>query len=369
MQRVNAFPHGARTAAWIASLLLAWSNVGVTQSTPWEPPEPSATDKDWIRMSSGEWLKGEIQFLRDDKLEFDSDDLDLLKLDWADVAELRSARILTYRFEDLAIVSGTATMRDTVVTIRSGSQVQTFPRDALLVILEGAPREINYWSAKATLGLVARAGNTDQQDMNTVVTVRRDHPKTRLDLRYNNNLGQVSGEETINNQNGTITFDLLVAKGFFVNLGAVNLYKDRFVNIELRTTLAAGVGYAIYRGGDVDWSVGLSAGYQNTQFVSVQEGQSDSDNTGTIIPNTAFEWDVTGDVTIAVDYNAQISVPEVKNAFHHAFGVLSVDIWGDIIDLELSVQWDRTENPTEDADGNVPKRDDFRTSFGLGISF
>jgi putative salt-induced outer membrane protein YdiY len=320
-------------------------------------------------MSSGEWLKGEIHSLRDVDLEFDSDDLDLLKLSWDDVAELRSARVLTYRFDDLGIASGTATMRDSIITIRSGNQVQTFPRDALLVILEGSPREINFWSAKATLGLVARAGNTDQQDLNAVLTIRREHPKTRLDMRYNGNLGQVSGEETINNHNGTITLDLLVAKGFFVNLGAVNLFKDRFVNIQLRTTLAAGVGYAIFRGGDVDWSVGLSGGYQSTQFVSVEEGQADSEDTGTIIPNTGFEWDVTGDVKISADYNAQISVPEVKNTFHSASGVFSVDIWGDIIDLDLSVFWDRTENPRPDAEGNVPKRDDFRTSFGFGISF
>lgn len=364
MRRANRY---GRHLGPIAILLLVCSNVAFSQSSPWEPPPPSATEKDWIRMSSGEWIKGELNFLIDDNLEFDSEDLDLLELDWADVAELRSPRIMTYRFEDIGVFSGTATMRDSIVTIRLGNQSQTFPREALLGILEGRQREIDYWSAKATLGFVARAGNTEQQDVNTMLYVRRRAPKTRLDLRYSANAGKVGGEETVNNQNGMIGFDLFVSKGFYVSLFGLDIFKDRFQNVQLRSTLSGGLGYEIFHG-KLDWGVGLSAGYQSTQFVSVAEGEADSEETGTAIPNTDVEWEVTGDVTISGGYKAQISLPDVEKTYHHAFAALEVEIWGDFLDLNLSITWDRNESPTTSAEGETPKRDDFRTAFSFGIT-
>jgi len=37
---------------------------------------------DWIRLASGEWLKGDIKVLRGDALEFDSDELGDPTFDW-----------------------------------------------------------------------------------------------------------------------------------------------------------------------------------------------------------------------------------------------------------------------------------------------
>ena len=59
----------------------------MAQETTWQPPPPNPTALDWIRMSSGEWLAGEILVLRDDDFEFDSEDLDGLTLDWRDIVE------------------------------------------------------------------------------------------------------------------------------------------------------------------------------------------------------------------------------------------------------------------------------------------
>jgi hypothetical protein len=39
-------------------------------------------------LTSGEWLRGEINFMRDEVVEFDSEELDVLNIDWKDIAEL-----------------------------------------------------------------------------------------------------------------------------------------------------------------------------------------------------------------------------------------------------------------------------------------
>jgi putative salt-induced outer membrane protein YdiY len=250
-----------------------------------------------------------------------------------------------------------------------GSEVRDFPRAQLLLVLEGGQKEWDYWSAKATLGFVGRSGNTNQNDVNTTIRVRRQTPKTRLDVNYNANRGEVEGTETINNHNFTATIDALLTAGFFITPAAANLFKDTFQNIDYRITLAAGLGYDIYRGGDFEWSVGLAGGYLTIKNVSVEAGQDDSQNSFTVIPNTKVGWDITDDIELVFDYNAQVALPETSNAFHHAFGEISVDIWDDILDLNFNLTWDRNESPTPDADGNTPERDDFRTAFGIGVSF
>src|SRR5262245_20862292 len=90
-------PHGsasrARSAArWrgavLAAVLLAascgqaWAQGDAAPS----PPGPETADKlDWVQMTSGEWLRGEIISLYDEVLEFDSEEFEDLELEWEDI--------------------------------------------------------------------------------------------------------------------------------------------------------------------------------------------------------------------------------------------------------------------------------------------
>lgn len=354
---------------YLVVVLSVLPGVASAGSQAWVPPEPSPENDDWVRLESGEWLTGEIQFLRDTDFEFDSDKLDLLKLDWEDVAEIRSPRILTYRFDHLGVYSGTAAMKEGVVAIRVGDDIREFPRESLILILGGEPTERDYWSAKIRVGAASRSGNTDQTDLNASLRLRRESPRTRFKTDYIGNVGRIGSEENTNNHSATFALDALVSAGFFVKPVDVNLYKDTFQNIELRTTLSAGAGYDIVRGGDVEWSVGLGGGYLSTEHASVLEGEDGTESTFAVIPSTSLEVDFTDDVELIIDYSAQVGVPDVANAYHQANGVLSVDVFGDILDFNMSATWNRTESPQSDAEGSVPERDDLDVSLGLGVEF
>jgi putative salt-induced outer membrane protein YdiY len=353
---------------FILVAVVANSAFAQSESTPpWQPPPPSSVDRDWIRLVSGEWLMGDIKGMRDQDFDFDSEELDMLTLDWDDIVEVRSARILTYRFEGYPAVSGTMQLREDVVAVMVNGQVREYPKDDLIVIIEGDQSEWNYWSAKASFGMVARSGNTDQADVNTFLNIRRRSPRLRFDNRYTGNFGKVSGTENINNHNLVSTLDALLTAGFFVTPATVNWFADEFQNVDSRLTLGAGAGYAIMRDGDVTWTVGLSLGYLSTGYVSVQPGQEPTEKSGVLIPSTDLEWDVTGDIEFSLLYNAQISFSGAKNTYHHAEAMLSVDVWGDLLDLDWGFTWDHVENPTENADGVVPQANDYRTSVGLGV--
>ena len=90
---IRRVPHRGARLAVISVFCLAWLVSPAIAIIPdWEPPEPAPEAWDWIKMTSGEWLKGEVHDLNDDKLAFESDELDDLDLDWDDVAELAIAQ-------------------------------------------------------------------------------------------------------------------------------------------------------------------------------------------------------------------------------------------------------------------------------------
>jgi hypothetical protein len=159
----------------------------------------------------------------------------------------------------------------------------------------------------------------------------------------------------------------LVTSGFFINPLTLKFFRDPFQNIDLKLTIAAGLGYDAMRGGDLELSFGLSGGYQETRYVSVQADQADRERSGAIIPQLELDWELTGNIDFFLTYNAQVGVPKVENTFHHARTAVSFDLLGDVLDLEVAVNWDRSENPRPNAEGLVPKRDDVRTSFGIGL--
>ncbi|MCK5407522.1 MAG: DUF481 domain-containing protein, partial [Candidatus Krumholzibacteria bacterium] len=277
-----------------------------------------------------------------------------------------SPQILTFTFLKGGVVSGTCAMQDGVIKIDTGTGVREFERTDLLSMLEGSPRERNYWSFKATLGLIARSGNTDQADLTTYLRLRREATRSRFNTEYTSNIGAVDDEQKINNHRFNSDFNIFMSRRLFVTPIGGEYFVDKFQNIDYRATLGAGFGYYLWRQSKFDWFLSLSGAYQSIQYVSVQPGEDQRVDNGSVIPNLSIDWDITGDIEFELDYNSQIGVPEPKNTFHYLFSLLSIDIWGSL-DLDTSFQWNRNENPVADADGIVPERDDFRLSIGFGV--
>jgi len=153
-------------------------NVSESRNTPpgspsWVPPSAPPDKFDWIQLTSDEWLKGDLKVLYDDKLEFDSDELDLLELDWEDVKQVRGHRLHSVRFEGPLTVIGILRVVDDKVFVTTEDEVLEFDRSHLVSIAQGEPKEINYWSAKISISLDVRGGNSDQTNYSTAANARR----------------------------------------------------------------------------------------------------------------------------------------------------------------------------------------------------
>jgi len=335
----------------------------------WRPPELGLGEWDWVRLTSDEWLKGEIIVLRKDSLEFDSDKLNKLTTKWKDVKEIYSKRTNSFLFGEDTRISGGINLRGNVATITdTAGKKHEFPRQELQTIIPGQESEGDYWSGKVTLGVSVRSGNTDQLEYSFLGDVARRTLDSRLSLSYNGGYSEVNGDVTLNSHRLNAALDYYLTRQLYVTPIAIEFFRDPLTNIDRQITPSVGAGYTIVDTSDIEWDVNTGLGYQYTQYVSVPEGEDDELRTGSVRIGTTLEYEITDDIDLDLDYRLSVGVPETESRQHHFLTQISFEITDDI-DFDVTFLWDRVIPTRKDADGNKPVPDDFRLSVGIGIDF
>ena len=332
------------------------------------PPAYDRKKYDWVRLTSGEWLKGDVISMRNEKFEFDSDEMDEQDFDWEDIAELRSSRKYTYVLTDRTSLIGTALITDKEVVISVNGEDRVLKRADLMSIIPAGERERDRWDGKMSLGLAFRRGNTNQTDLTYQAYVRRRDALTRIRLDANGAIGEVDDEQTVNNHRTTFKIDLFVSPRFYITPLSIILYHDRFQNIDIQITPSAGGGYHALKKKKAEIDLELAAGYQFTRFISVEEGADQDNGTGAIIPRIRIETDPLKDVDLDFLYQAGITVPDPDGTTMHGEVIISIEITK-IFDLDVSWIWDRVQSPEPAEDGTVPEQDDVKLTVGIGIDF
>jgi putative salt-induced outer membrane protein YdiY len=334
----------------------------------WETSKPTAIDFDWVQLVSGEWLKGEIKGLYKDKLEFDSDKLDLLTLDWEDVKHVETHIPGSAHIEDHGRVYGFFEINQKKIIVTNGDDVKEYDRSRLVSFITGGEEEMDYWSAKITLGLIVRSGNTDQVDYNAKANIRRQTSFSRFILDYIGNISNTKDVETINNHRVTATSDRFKTRQFFWRPIFGEYYSDKFSNIDSRITVGTGLGYTIIDTSRTDWDVAGGPGYQQTRFISVLPGENIKESTPALVVGTTYDFEVTKKIDFLFDYNITWVNSSSGGYTHHMVTTLESEITGSF-DFDISFVWDHISEPTAADDGTVPLSDDYRTTLGISYEF
>lgn len=339
-----------------------------TQAQSWSPPPPPPDEFDWIQLTSGEWLKGELKVLYRDKLEFDSDKLDLQTFDWEDIKLVRGHKRFSVRFQGPFTVNGFLEVTENKVFVTIGDDRREYDRRKLVAIAPGAPKEINYWSAKISIGLNVSKGNTDQVQYNSKWNIQRRTSASRLVLDYFGNFTTTDSVDTVDNQRLNTYFDWFKTRKYFFRVIFGEYYRDPFKNIQNRTTLGTGIGYGLVDTSKITWDVTVGPAYQSTRFSSVEPGQNTSESTPALVAGTSYKNELTAWLDLIGNYNFNIVNKDSGSYTHHAIVTFETEIT-DLLDFDISVVWDRTQNPQPKTDGSVPEQDDFQTIFGIGVDF
>ena len=349
--------------------LVGTSWQAVAASAPWgEGFAPPQGEFSWIRLDSGEWLKGELVALYDDRLVFDSDHFGNLYIDLDDVEAVHGQGIFTVSLDDGRAVSGKLDIRNQDVRIVMEGSSFDFSREELVSITQSAERERDRWTGNVDVGMNLREGNTEFSDLNVSARITRRTPISRLTLDYRGNSNVTDGVRQTDSHRINLAVNRFTGRRFFWRPISVQYYKDELQNINHQATIASGIGYHLMDTSRVDWEVQAGVGGNYLENVSVVPGET----TGDWSPVGTLSTDLSVDITSWIDYEFLLNMTFLEEAAgkyqHHMVNTLSTDLIGDL-DLDVSFIWDRTEVPQVAEDGTVPEQDDYQLLVSLSYEF
>ncbi len=321
---------------------------------------------DWLRLTSGEWLKGELKRMREKDIDFDSDKLDLVTFSWDKVDQLHSPRINTYVFDDKTDAVGRAVVTKDKVLIETAEGVESRPRSELLAIVEGEPRERNWWSTRLSAGFSGTVGNTNQGQLNAHWDLKRADQRTRSILSYDGSFGYANKEQTVNRHIGLAEIKLFISERLFVVPATSEFLNDAFTNYKFRAMPASGAGLHVFDTDKVKWDVGGAVGYQYARFLSAATGVENPQNDGFISLRTRAEFDLTSDVELVLEWRTSVLYTAIDLTNHSGSAQFTVKIT-DTFDFGTTFKFYRTENPPPRADGTVPEKNDYELIVSLAL--
>ncbi len=288
--------------------------VASSQSQARVPPtdtEPLAVD--WIRLTSGEWLNGELLGFSSSQFEFDSDKTGVSFWDDEDVSDLLLARTALFAFEDRSVFSGKGAFSETevIITHEDGGETRRPRAELLQVFGTYDSRQTGRWSFDLDFGLNVSRGNSEQSTLSIDSKLKRVSPLTRSQLVYEGRLGtalQQVGEtvvdgETVpiaevrrntNRHRLVLSTDWFFSRDFFWRVVEASGLYDEFQDIEFQGQPASFIGYRLLKRSSVEASVNLGGAYQYTQFIS----GADSISTAGPYATAELDWDITGDLEL-----------------------------------------------------------------------
>jgi len=335
------------------------------QQTNWTDTRPQRVSADWLQLTSGEWLRGRIIAMQKDLLEFDSDELNNLEIDWKKVKYIKSSEPYSLRFDDRVQATGAIEITQKEIHVITDYDDQVFKRSQLLSIASGYETEISKWTSKVTFSINARRGNTNQTDFSSKINAKRRTVNSRLLLDYLGSFTKIENTKTINNHRLNATYDIFISRNLFLTPVSAELFRDPFQNIETRANIGIAIGYTLINTSESEWDVSGGPAYQETKFVSVQPGQASKDETATLILTTKFDTELNSKVDLEGTYSATLGDSKTGGYAHRSILTIETELTKKL-DFDVTVVWDRIKSPVEDQNGVIPVQDDFRILIGMG---
>jgi putative salt-induced outer membrane protein YdiY len=325
-------------------------------------------DADWIETKSGEWFKGRIKAMYNDKLEFNSKAIGDYTFDFEDIKQIKSHQILSVNIENYALVSGIVRLDDDHVTIIQGDAKYQFKRDQIISFAPDGKLERNYWSGKITLSFDTRMGNSDQVDYSGTLNIKRRTAEAFLIVDYLGRISSKDGSEIANNHRVSLKYDRYLTRYFFWTPLSTEYYTDRYKNIAKQITAGMGIGYTVFDIKEVFWSLSGGPAVVYTEFDTVEEGEQKQNYSPALELSTRYSYRLSRVTKLKADCKLTFSDKKAGSYKHHAVAKFENRLlsW---LSLDLTGVWDYVANPQLDVEGKRPKKSDFEFLVGFGISF
>jgi uncharacterized protein DUF481 len=334
----------------------------------WTPPGVGHDGSDWVQLKSGEWLRGDLKYIQNKEVEFDSDELDQQTLKLKDVSKVYPAHRMFTQFADREPAYGMVVISNELVMV-DGAEPLALHRDLLIGITpSGGKSGIRNWSGNFNLALSLQSGNNTQTTLSTSAELARRTPSTTLLIDYLGNYSQVNNVQSADNKRVNLSYDVRLNQDWFVRAIGLEYYQDTLANISYRFTANASAGYYIFDRTGLEWTVSAGPGYQYTKFETVEPGQADSATTPAAVLNSYFKGDITRRLTFIQSWQSIFTEQEAGQYTHHSVSTLEFEIKRHL-NLDVSFIWDYLQNPQTRSDGVIPQNSDYYLTVGFGVRF
>ena len=325
-----------------------------------------ADDSDWVGTTSGEWIRGNVDWMREDNMEFDSDEFGALEINMREVAEVHAAKVNTYVFDDRSALVGPAMITTTQIAVQTETGVVVRPRSELSRIIQGGARELDNWSLALDLGLGLNRGNSNQVDLNMRIDLVREDRRTLSELGYFLNLGYADRALNVARHVAVFRNRVWLTRLWFVEPIVGQLLSDRFQDIRFRAQPAATGGVRfLHVPSKALWDLAVGFGYQYNRLLDPALGVENPANDGLTRFETRARFDFTPDVYLTLMWVTNLTFTTLGNTNHTGFAELFFEVTN-ILGLQASFLYLRTEEPRQRANGTFPVKNDY--FFTLGVS-
>jgi len=337
----------------------------------WQKPTPVFSQSfDWLKLTSDEWLKGDIISMYDDELEFDSDEFGVKFFDWEDVSELRSRFDQKIRLADDRIVQGFLIVKDGHITLISGGTEQHFPLTDLLSITSAADTRKELWDAKVSFGADLSQGNSNQLNYLFTAEVQRRTPVNRLRADFIFNYSESSDNDvtnvTVNTRRFNAYFDWFYNAEIFFRAVEYENYSDLQQNIKVRHSIGTSLGYHVVNTKRIEWDFTIGPSYQSTQYHAV--AAAESDESVALSFSTLFEYQISSKIDYTLDYKMEFVSDKSGARIHHFKTGFEFEFIKDL-DIDLLFYLDRIAKPVAAIEQEAPEPNDYRLVLSVGYQF
>jgi len=213
------------------------------------------------------------------------------------------------------------------------------------------------WSGNVFLGAVQQSGNTDRTNASFGGEATRRSAKDRFNLSLLYNYAEEDGTLTTRDTYGAIKYDYFFTQKFYGYLG-VEMLKDKFKDLNLRTIVGPGVGYQIWD--DDVKALALEAGIA---YFSEDRIDADDDQWFTARLGARFRYTLSEHVTFSDNFAIYPSL-EAGGEFTSRNEATLVTTIAGPWSLRLANVWEHDSDPAEGI-----KKDDSKSSLNLQYSF
>ena len=358
----------------IALALLSFISQGAENSAHtevWSPPTPVFSQQfDWLKLRSGEWLKGDIISMYDDELEFESDEFDTITFDWDKVAELRSRFDQQIRFANGEVKQGFLIVKDNHLVVISGGSEQHYPLSELLSITSSSDVRKELWDGKVSLGIDVNTGNVSQLDYSVSARVQRRTPFTRfkVDFIYNYSKSTEDENESVITDTSRLisNIDWFYSRKVFFRVFDYEHVTDLQKNIKSKDTLGLSLGYHIFQNKRLQWDVTLGPSYQQTVYYSNTD--EDDQKSGVIALGTLFDYSISSRLDFLFDYQLQFVEEKSGKRNSHLKTGFEFELQNNF-ELDVIFYLDRVVKPVAVTGATIPQPNDYKLVVSFGYDF